>query len=190
MAASPRSLRPVPVALLAACVAVALVFAGCSSGSEEGGGDSTTSVTAPGTSVSTTTSTSGASTTTAEDDGPLPTSPSTLPTFDGPCAALAQTLGLDQIRPIDSSSWIDERQRVVVDAQRESQLLATAQTGAPGAIAAQLTTMEAYAAFVATAVGGADGYAQAVATIDGYPGRPGAEQAATAVAAWRRTSCA
>jgi len=190
MDGSPRSSRSVAAALLTACVALAVLLGACGSDGEEGGGDTTTSVTAPGTSVSTSPSSSttggGESTTST---GPLPTSPSTLPPFDGPCDALAQTLGLDEIRPIDSSSWIDERQRIVVDAQREAQLLASAQQGAPSDIAVRLATMEAYAAFVASAVGNADSYASATASLDGYPDSVGVTQAEQAVSAWRATAC-
>ena len=146
-------------------------LAGCSSSEDDGGADATTSI-----------------------DRPVPSDPSVPPTrrtappplrrrpvdpdlaVDAPVLRralrpLAQTIGLDEIRPIDSSSWIDERQRVVVDARREAQLLATAQKGAPVAIAVHLATMQAYAAFVATAVEAAANYAEASAAIGAYPDR-------------------
>lgn len=186
MARSPRPVRRlVPTAAALVAVSV-LVVAGCSSGSSgTGASDTSTNVTAaPETSVTTATS---APTTSPTD--PVPTSPSTLPTFDGPCAVLAQTLGLDEIRPIDSSSWVDERQRVVVDAQREAQLLAAAQTGAPADIAVRLATMQAYAAFVATSVEASGSYAEAVASLAGYPDSPGTTLAVNVVAAWRSANC-
>ena len=67
------------------------------------------------------------------------TSPSTIPaSVEGTCAALAETYGLDELQPKNTISWVDERQRVVVDAQREAGLLGTAQQGAPADVASRL----------------------------------------------------
>jgi hypothetical protein len=178
-------------ALLGAGALVALLaLAGCSSsGKDASPADTATATTAAsGTSI-TSGGTAGTTATTGSSD-PIPTSPSTLPaSVAGTCAALAQTYGLDQIQPKNTSSWVDERQRIVVDAQRESQLLAAAQPGAPADVAARLVTMQTYASWLATTVQGAAGFSAAVAAVDAYPDQVGVSLAAASVATWRAANC-
>jgi hypothetical protein len=124
------------------------------------------------------------------DPDPIPSAPSTVPpSVEGPCRALAETYGLDALVPIDSSSWVDERQRVVVDARRERDLLRAAQDGAPGTILAPLDTMAVYAGWLADTVQASSSYADAVAAIDAYPQGGAAESAEVTVALWRIDSC-
>ena len=103
---------------------------------------------------------------------------------------LAETIGLDQIGPKDTSSWVDERQRVVVDARREAELLGVAQKNAPVTIAGQLATMQAYATWLANVVEGAGNYAAASAVIGSYPDKDSVDQAAAGVLTWRTANCA
>jgi hypothetical protein len=170
-------------ALLAVLV---LLGAACSSSGDDAAPPDTTS---DPTSTSSGPDTSVTTSSTVTTD-PVPTAPSTLPpSVDGTCAALAETIGLDEIQPRDSSSWVDERQRIVVDAQREAQLLGTAGQGAPAAIADQLATMQAYASWLATVVQGAADFSQAVTAIDAYPDSVAVSQAAAAVQTWRTANC-
>jgi hypothetical protein len=170
------------------------VLAGCSSDGDEGSASSTappddTVLDEPDTTAPTSaTLTQSTSSTTTE--GSLPSSPSTIPAdVAGTCAALAETYGIDVLRPSDSSSWVDERQRVVVDARREADLLVAARTAAPAAIAGDLTTLADYATFVADAVAAADSQGAAVAAIDAGPARGPVDAASTAVAGWSAANC-
>jgi hypothetical protein len=185
------------VAGLGALGMVALVaLVGCSS---SGGGAESSSSTAPveTTSLSTASSAVGSTTSsgvTAPPSSPggggLPSSPSTLsPNLSGTCDALAETYGIDQIRPTAGSSWVDERQRVVVDARREAQLLSVARDNAPAAIADDLSVMAEYASFVADAVEGSASYSVAVSTIDAGPDRAGVDTASAVVVSWRNANC-
>jgi len=102
---------------------------------------------------------------------------------------LAETIGLDQIRPKDTSSWIDERQRVVVDGRREAELLGIAQKNAPVTIAGQLGTMQAYATWLADTVEGADNYGAAASAIGSYVDKGSVDQAVAGVQTWRTANC-
>ena len=102
---------------------------------------------------------------------------------------MAETVGLDELRPIDSSSWVDERQRVVVDARRERDLLLAAGDGAPTVIVAPLGTMATYAGWVADTVQASSGYAEAVTEIDAYDDRAEVEAADATVSSWRQANC-
>jgi hypothetical protein len=185
---SPRRSPVLAVAAIAALVL--LLVAGCSSSADDAASSDSTFST-PSTSTtpgSGTTDTTAASTSTT--DGPIPTSPSTLPdSFDGPCAALAETIGLDQIQPRNTSSWFDERQRIVVDAQREAQLLGAAQQGAPADIATRLVTMQVYASWLATTVQGAADYSAAVAAVESYPDMVSVSLAIASVQTWQKANC-
>jgi hypothetical protein len=183
MAATTRSLRH-PAALLGAvALAVVLVVSGCSSSKDDASsvGPTTTSP-APAT-------TAGSTDTTASS-GSQVTSPSTIPaSIDGTCAALAETYGLDEIQPKRTISWVDERQRVVVDAQREAGLLTAAQQGAPADIAGRLATMAGYATWLATTMQGMETYDQAIAVRDAYPDMVGVSLAVAAVQTWQSANC-
>ena len=163
MTRSPRR----PRSLVAVALLAAVVLAGCSSSNGDAApGDSTALPTSvPGTSVVTDDTTG-----TTDTTGPLPSSPSTIPaSVDTACAALAQTYGLDALQPKNSGSWVDERQRIVVDAQREAQLLSAAQDGPPADVVTALGTMAAYARWLATTVGASASFSEAVSAVDGYP---------------------
>lgn len=184
---------------VAALVTGLLALAGCSSSGEGDGSDATlipeTVVTAdPGTTVAppsgSTSSASTPTTTGSPNSGEQPSSPSSLPAdLTGVCAPLRETYGVADIRPRDSSSWVDERQRVVVDARREADLLAVARSSAPAVVAGDLATLASYATFVADTVAGADSYGAAVATLDSGPARGPVDTAAASVVSWRSANC-
>jgi hypothetical protein len=191
-AGSPRRLGRVVASLGVVGLGVALV-AGCSSSSNEDAGPATlieeTVITAdPGTTVA---PPSGSTTADPGTTGGQPSSPSSLPAdLTGTCATLAETYGIAELRPKDTESWPDERQRVVVDARREADLLTAAATSsAPAAIAADLTDLAGYATFVAGAVEPAGDYGAAVAAIDAGPPTAPVDASAAAVAAWRDANC-
>lgn len=189
---SPLRRRAPRRALVASVALLALLgVVGCSSSKSDDASSATTDASSTGSSASSSTgsSTAGTGSTSSTADGPLPTSPSTLPTFDSTCAALAETYGLDQIQPKNSSSWVDERQRVVVDAQREAGLLAQAQQGAPAEIATKLALMQAYATWLSGMVQGADGYSSAIAQRDAYPDLVNASLAVASVRTWQKANC-
>jgi hypothetical protein len=102
---------------------------------------------------------------------------------------LAETLGLDTLQPQNTSSWVDERQRIVVDAQREAQLLTAAQDGPPADVVDSMATTSAYATWLATTVGAADSFSTAVAAIDRYPEMVRVSLAVATVRTWRAANC-
>ncbi len=179
-------------ARVGALVAVAgLTLGACSSSSDDASSSTTDGV---GTTVLPTTepatTTAPESTTTSTTLGGLPPAPSTIPAgIDTTCAALAETYGLAELRPTDPDHWPDERSRISVDARREADLLVTASSTAPPAVAPALGTERDYAIFVATTVEGAAGYSAAVAAIDAYPAAGELSAAVSTVDNWRSANC-
>jgi hypothetical protein len=82
------------------------------------------------------------------------------------CLVLADTVGLGGLTPVDSSSWRDERERVLVDAQRESSLLKLAVRGASPGLAPALETLATHAERVAEELSLATSYADAMARLE------------------------
>ncbi len=179
MAVTTRSLHR-PAALFGAvALAVVLVASGCSSSK-----DDASSV------GSTATSSAPATTATSTATGSQVTSPSTIPaSVEGTCAALAETYGLDELQPKNTTSWVDERQRVVVDAQREAGLLGTAQQGAPADVASRLAVMQEFATWLATTMQGMGSYNEAIAARDAYPDLVGVSLAVASVQTWQSANC-
>lgn len=185
---APHTALQRPRTLVAAVALLTLVaLAGCSSSNDEGASTATTAASSTGSSTGS--STAGTGTTAGSADGPLPTSPSSLPAYDGTCAALAETYGLNEIQPKNTSSWVDERQRVVVDAQREAGLLAQAQQGAPSDLVPKLVVMQDYATWLASMVQGADSYSSAVTQRDAYPQMVNVSLAVAGVQTWQKANC-
>ena len=105
------------------------------------------------------------------------------------CLLLADTVGLDGLVPIDSSSWRDERERILVDAQRESMLLRLAVRGASPELAPALETLATHAERVAEEISLATNYADAMNRLESTGVDTELRAAADAVAAWRDTNC-
>ena len=105
------------------------------------------------------------------------------------CLLLADTVGLDGLVPIDSSSWRDERERILVDAQRESMMLMLAVRGASPELAPALETLATHADRVAEELSLATSYADAMARLESSGAVPELRAAADAVDAWRGTNC-
>lgn len=116
--------------------------------------------------------------------------PSTIPAGDiAACQLLADTVGLDGLVPIDSSSWRDERERILVDAQRESTLLRLAVRGASPELAPALETLATHADRVAEEISQATSYTDAMSRLESTGMDAELPAAADAVDAWRGTNC-
>jgi len=176
-----------PAAFLAIALLSVGVLAGCSS---SGDGAITDGSTAPTTVAPATSVTTGATTGTTGTTDLASSSPSTIPaSIDGACAALAETYGLDELQPKNSGSWVDERQRIVVDARREAQLLAVAEDGPPADVVAAMGTMGTYASWLADTVEASGTFSAAVSAVDAYPSAVGVSLAVATVRTWRSANC-
>jgi hypothetical protein len=105
------------------------------------------------------------------------------------CLLLADTVGLDGLVPKDSSSWRDERERILVDAQHESMLLRLAVRGASPELSPALETLATHADRVAEEMSQATSYTDAIARLASTGAVTELRGAADAVAAWRETNC-
>ena len=105
------------------------------------------------------------------------------------CLLLADTVGLDGLVPIDSSSWRDERERILVDAQHESTLLRLAVRGASPGLSSALETLATHADRVAEEMSQATSYSDAMVRLDATGVVTELRVASDAVAAWRDTNC-
>lgn len=139
-------------------------------------------------------STSTSSPATTEAPGAVsavPAAASSVPAgLQAPCAALAATIGISELQPKNNANWSAERSRIATDAQRESELLGTAAAAlATDRIGPYLTTMQAYASFIATTVQGADNFSVAVSGLNAYPDKVGASLAIASVDTWKAKNC-
>lgn len=131
----------------------------------------------------TTTSSSAPSTSTVIE-------PSTVPAGSAPvCDLLAETLGPDELVPRRSDSWRDERERVLVDAQREAALLRRAATIAPTELVEPLDELAAHAEGVASALAASADLGEARQRLAALDDADAVRAAADAVAAWRDLNC-
>ena len=105
------------------------------------------------------------------------------------CLLLADTVGLDGLVPIDSSSWRDERERILVDAQRESMMLMLAVRGTSPELAPALETLATHADRVAEELSLATSYADAMVRLDSTGINSDLRAADDAVSAWRDANC-
>ena len=105
------------------------------------------------------------------------------------CLLLADTVGLEGLVPIDSSSWRDERERILVDARRESMLLMLAVRGASPELAPALETLATHADRVVEELSQATSYTDAIDRLESTGEVTELRAAADAVSAWRDTNC-
>lgn len=105
------------------------------------------------------------------------------------CSLLADTVGLDGLVPVDSASWRDERERILVDAQRESTMLPMAGPGASPELTPALGLLADHATRVAEEVSQATSYADAMDRLGSIGGDAELRAAADAVDAWRHSNC-
>ena len=137
---------------------------------------------------------SGAPTTTSSTStsstSSIPVAPSSVPaTATVVCDLLAETVGPDELVPRATSSWRDERERVLVDAQREAGLLRRAAASAPAELVEPLAELADHADAVAEALSLATDLVDARGRLAAIGGPDAVRAADDAVAAWRRTSC-
>lgn len=105
------------------------------------------------------------------------------------CLLLADSVGLDGLVPVDSSSWRDERERILVDAQRESTMLPMAGPGASPELTPALELLADHATRVAEEISQATSYADAMDRLGTIGGDAELQAAADAVATWRDANC-
>jgi hypothetical protein len=105
------------------------------------------------------------------------------------CQVLADTVGLDGLVPIDSSSWRDERERLLVDAQHESMLLRRAVRGASLDLAPALETLATHADRVSDEISQATSYTDAMIRLESTGVVIELRSASDALRAWRDTNC-
>lgn len=116
--------------------------------------------------------------------------PPTVPAGSAPvCDLLAETLGPDELVPRRSDSWRDERERVLVDAQREAGLLRRAATIAPTELVEPLDELAAHAEGVAAALAASSDLDDARAQLVALDDADAVRAAADAVAAWQDANC-
>ena len=105
------------------------------------------------------------------------------------CLVLADTVGLDGLVPIDSSSWRDERERILVDAQHESTLLRLAVRGASPELSPALETLATHADRVAEEISLATSYSDAMVRLDATGVVTELRVSSAAVDTWRGKNC-
>ena len=105
------------------------------------------------------------------------------------CELLGQRLLPTDLRPGDSSSWVNERQRVLIDAKLTVDLLGVVLEAPPEPIRGSLAAERTYAEFVGRTMESATGYPDAIAKLDAYPDRTALASAETAIAAWSAANC-
>ena len=105
------------------------------------------------------------------------------------CAILADTVGLEGLVPIDSTSWRDERERILVDSQREAVLLRRAATGGPAELSEPLGALADHADRVAEEISQAGSYTDAMDRLESTGVPADLEDAAVTIDLWRSAHC-
>ncbi|CAB4601105.1 unannotated protein [freshwater metagenome] len=167
------------------CLIVGSGLAACGSSSSS---SSSSTSTARETATSATAAPSDAtSTTTIETPPPNPNEPIGPPS--DACELLGQRLLPTDLRPADSSSWLNERQRVLIDAKLTVDLLGAVLAAPPEQIRGSLVAERTYAEFVGRTMETATGYPDAIAKLDGYPDRTAVASAEAEISAWSTANC-
>ena len=84
------------------------------------------------------------------------------------CTLFVETVGLAGLVPRDSESWRDERERVLVDARREAELLRRVSTLASPDLMVAFDTVASYAVFVADALDASSSYEDASRRLEAF----------------------
>lgn len=166
------------------CLILGSGLAACGSSSTS---TSTTSSTRATVTSSTIAPGGATSTTTIETPPPNPNEPVGPPS--DACELLGQRLLPTDLRPGDSSSWVNERQRVLIDAKLFVDLLVVILDSPPEQIREPLAAERTYAEFVSRTMESATSYSDAVVKIDGYPDRSGLASAEEQISAWFEANC-
>jgi hypothetical protein len=127
------------------------------------------------------------STTTIETPPPNPYKPVDPPS--DACELLSQRLLPTDLRPRDSSSWVNERQRVLVDANLSVSVLDAVRDTFPSALREPLAAERDYAEFVSRTMETATGYPDATAKLDDYPNRAALASAEAKISEWFEANC-
>ncbi len=84
------------------------------------------------------------------------------------CTLFADTVGLAGLVPKQSDSWRDERERIIVDARREAELLRKVSVSVPPDVVVAFETVATYAEFVADAMDGSSSYEDANRRLEAF----------------------
>lgn len=174
--------RILPLAILLLILGSGLAACGSSS-------SSTSSTSIPGEKAAPATAVPGAEspTTTIETPPPNPNNPVDPPS--SACELLSQRLLPSDLRPGNSSSWVNERQRVLVDANLSVSILDDVRDTLPTPIREPLGTERDYAEFVSRAMESATSYPDAIAKLDGYSNRAALTSAEAKISEWSEANC-
>jgi hypothetical protein len=127
------------------------------------------------------------STTTIETPPPNPNKPVDPPS--DACELLDQRLLPTDLRPGNSSSWANERQRVLVDANLSVNVLNDVRDTLPAPLREPLAVERDYAEFVGRTMESATGYLDAIAKLDGYSNRVALASAEAKISEWSEANC-
>ena len=86
----------------------------------------------------------------------------------GACTLFAETVGLAGLVPKQSDSWRDERERILVDARREAELLRRVSASVPPELTVAFETVASYAVFVADSMDASSSYEDARRRLDAF----------------------
>lgn len=127
------------------------------------------------------------STTTIETPPPNPDKPVDPPS--SACELLSQRLLPSDLRPGNSSSWVNERQRVLVDANLSVSVLDAVRDTLPTPLREPLSMERDYAEFVSRTMESSTGYPEAIAKLDGYPNGAALASAEAKILEWSKANC-
>jgi len=181
-----RGYSPMKQALPSVALLLMLGWALTACGSSPSSTSSTTTERATATSAIATPG-SETSTTTIETPPPNPDMPVDPPS--DACELLSLRLLPTDLRPGDSSSWVNERQRVLVDANLSVNVLNDVRNTLPTPLREPLAAERDYAEFVSRTMESATGYPDAIAKLDGYPNRAALASAEANISEWSEANC-
>lgn len=105
------------------------------------------------------------------------------------CTLFADTVGLAGLVPKQSDSWRDERERILVDAQREAGLLRQVSASVAPELAVAFETVASYAEFVAASMDASSSYADARRRLDTFGDLSEVRTRDAEIDAWNDSQC-
>lgn len=105
------------------------------------------------------------------------------------CTVFADTVGLAGLVPKQSDSWRDERERILVDARRESELLRQVSASVPPELVAAFESVAGYAEFVADSMDASSSYEDARRRIDAFGDLSEVRAHEAEIDAWHDSQC-
>lgn len=127
---------------------------------------------------------------TAEPTTSIGIGPTTVAVGDAEaCALMSETVGAAGLVPKDSPSWRDERERILIDARREAELLRRVAATVPADLVVAFETVASYADFVADAMDASSGYEDARRRLDAFGDLDEVRARDGDIASWRTSNC-